>query len=106
MLLNEEQAMLRDSAHIQEFETEWRNRKGKRSGEETFVPLYGMEDAQNVIKQFVPHTIGTIHIFHDYSSYNAAASPLTAIDTFFIILLYISVSAYTRENITILWNLL
>ena len=47
--------MLRDSAHIQEFEADWRNRKGKRSGEETFVPLYTMEDAQNVIKQFVPH---------------------------------------------------
>jgi metallo-beta-lactamase family protein len=47
--------MLRDSAHIQEFEAEWRNRKGKRSGAEPFVPLYTMEDAQNVLKQFVPH---------------------------------------------------
>ena len=26
--------MLRDSAHIQEFEAEWRNRKGKRKGSE------------------------------------------------------------------------
>lgn len=47
--------MLRDSAHIQEFEAEWRNRKGARSGEEPYVPLYTMEDAQGVIKQFVPH---------------------------------------------------
>ena len=31
--------MLRDSAHIQEFEAEWRNRKGRRSGEEEFEPL-------------------------------------------------------------------
>ena len=32
--------MLRDSAHIQEFEAEWRNRKAKRSGDEEYVPLY------------------------------------------------------------------
>jgi metallo-beta-lactamase family protein len=37
--------MLRDSAHIQEFEAEWRNRKAKRSGKEEYVPLYTMEDA-------------------------------------------------------------
>ncbi|MEA5049838.1 MAG: MBL fold metallo-hydrolase [Eubacteriales bacterium] len=47
--------MLRDSAHIQEFEAEWRNRKGARSGEAPYVPLYTMEDAQGVLKQFVPH---------------------------------------------------
>lgn len=34
--------MLRDSAHIQEFEAEWRNRKGARSGEKPYVPLYVM----------------------------------------------------------------
>ena len=37
--------MLRDSAHIQEFEAEWRNRKGRRTGKEPFIPLYTMEDA-------------------------------------------------------------
>ncbi len=47
--------MLRDSAHIQEFEAEWRNRKGKRSGDDPFEPLYSMKDAENVLKQFVPH---------------------------------------------------
>jgi metallo-beta-lactamase family protein len=47
--------MLRDSAHIQEFESEWRNRKGKRSGDDPFVPIYTMEDAENVLKLFVPH---------------------------------------------------
>lgn len=46
--------MLRDSAHIQMFEAEWRNRKGKRAGKETFTPLYTMEDAQGVIKKLVP----------------------------------------------------
>lgn len=48
--------MLRDSAHIQEFEAEWRNRKGARSGEAPYVPLYTMEDAQGVLKLFVPHS--------------------------------------------------
>ena len=47
--------MLRDSAHIQEFEAEWRNRKGARSGEAPYVPLYTMEDAVGVLKLFVPH---------------------------------------------------
>ena len=38
--------MLRDSAHIQMFEAEWRNRKGRRSGKEPVQPLYDMNDAQ------------------------------------------------------------
>ena len=44
--------MLRDSAHIQEFEAEWRNRKGQRAGKEAYVPLYTMADAMGVINQF------------------------------------------------------
>lgn len=47
--------MLRDSAHIQMSEAEWRNRKGKRSGEEPFSPIYDMEDAMSTIRMFVPH---------------------------------------------------
>lgn len=46
--------MLRDSAHIQEFEAEWHNRKAKRSGKEEMIPLYTMEDAENVLNLFVP----------------------------------------------------
>lgn len=46
--------MLRDSAHIQEFEAEWRNRKARRSGREEFVPLYDMQAAEEVLKYFVP----------------------------------------------------
>lgn len=42
--------MLRDSAHIQEFEAEWRNRKGKRQGKEAYVAAYTMADALNIIK--------------------------------------------------------
>lgn len=44
--------MLRDSAHIQEFEAEWRNRKGRRQGKPEFVPAYTMADALGIIKQF------------------------------------------------------
>ena len=40
--------MLRDSAHIQEFEAEWRNRKGKRSGAPLKEPLYTMQDAETI----------------------------------------------------------
>lgn len=47
--------MLKDSAHIQMFEAEWRNRKAKRSNTalKEFVPLYTMDDAINVMSQFV-----------------------------------------------------
>lgn len=46
--------MLRDSAHIQMFEAEWRNRKARRQGKPEFVPAYTMEDAMGVIRNFVP----------------------------------------------------
>ena len=45
--------MLRDSAHIQMFEAEWRNRKAKRAGRDEYVPLYTMEDAEGVLELFV-----------------------------------------------------
>ncbi|MDO4571923.1 MAG: MBL fold metallo-hydrolase [Clostridia bacterium] len=47
--------MLRDSAHIQEFEAEWRNRKAERSGDEPYVPLYTGEDVQKLLKLLAPH---------------------------------------------------
>lgn len=47
--------MLRDSAHIQEFEAEWRNRKAKRAGHEEYVPIYTMDDAIAAINCFAPH---------------------------------------------------
>ena len=47
--------MLRDSAHIQMAEAEWRNRKAKRSSDvDEYVPLYNMEDADGAIKCLVP----------------------------------------------------
>lgn len=45
--------MLRDSAHIQMFEAEWKNRKGKRAGRELVEPLYDMDDALGVLSCFV-----------------------------------------------------
>ncbi len=47
--------MLRDSAHIQEFEAEWRSRKAERRGDPNYEPLYTMEDALGAIELFVPH---------------------------------------------------
>ena len=54
--------MLRDSAHIQMFEAEWRNRKAKRQGKPEFVPAYTMEDALGVLHNFVgcPYETGII----------------------------------------------
>ena len=54
--------MLRDSAHIQMFEAEWRNRKAKSQGKPEFVPAYTMEDALGVIRNFVgcPYETGII----------------------------------------------
>ena len=52
--------MLRDSAHIQEFEAEWRNRKAKRSGAEKYEPLYTIDDAVGSMKLFRPCPYDTV----------------------------------------------
>ena len=44
--------MLRDSAHIQEFEAEWKNRKGQRSGAEPVEPMYTVQDAEAACRLF------------------------------------------------------
>lgn len=47
--------MLRDCAHIQMQEAEWKNRKAKRSANNALVePLYTMEDADGAIRRLVP----------------------------------------------------
>ena len=46
--------MLRDSAHIQVFEAQWRNRKARRSGDALYEPIYDMEDADAAIKLLAP----------------------------------------------------
>ena len=57
--------MLRDSAHIQEQEAEWKNRKAQRSGAEMTEPDYTVEDAEKVMKQFVPCPYGAWQTLFD-----------------------------------------
>src|SRR5512136_2546413 len=47
--------MLRDSAHIQEMEAEWQNRKNRRSAKEVGEPLYTVKDAEESLRYF--HTV-------------------------------------------------
>jgi metallo-beta-lactamase family protein len=56
--------MLRDCAHIQMQEAEWRNRKAKRHAKmEIEEPVYTMEDADGVINRIVPcHYDTVIHL--------------------------------------------
>ena len=56
--------MLRDSAHIQESEAEWRNRKAQRAGQDPYVPMYTLADTEQAIRQFVSYSYDeTVEIF-------------------------------------------
>ena len=46
--------MLRDCAHIQESETEWKNRKAVRAGQPKTDPLYTLNDAEDALKLIIP----------------------------------------------------
>ena len=46
--------MLRDCAHIQESDAEWKNKKNKRSGKPMEPPLYTMADAEGILRQMIP----------------------------------------------------
>ncbi len=50
--------MLMDSAHIQEFEAQWRNRKAKRNGEPPYEPLYTVNDVQRTLALLQPCDYG------------------------------------------------
>ena len=50
--------MLRDSAHIQETEAQWQNRKAQRSGEPAYVPMYTIADAEHTLQQFKGYPYG------------------------------------------------
>ena len=52
--------MLRDSAHIQESEAQWHNRKAERAGREKVLPLYDTKDAEGAIRQFRPVAYGEV----------------------------------------------
>ena len=52
--------MLKDSAHIQEMEAEWKNRKARRAGNPEVQALYTVNDAEGVLKHFVPCHYGDI----------------------------------------------
>lgn len=51
--------MLLDSAHIQESEAEYKNRKNKRKGKALIEPLYDTTDALGVLDLFVGHAYDT-----------------------------------------------
>lgn len=56
--------MLRDSAHIQESDAQWKNQKGKRAGRDLVEPLYTVLDAEAAVKQIVPFEYNqTIELF-------------------------------------------
>lgn len=46
--------MLRDSAHIQESDAEWKSRKAQRAGRPPVEPLYTLNDAEGVLSLFLP----------------------------------------------------
>ena len=57
--------MLKDSAHIQEMEAEWKNRKARRAGREEVEPLYTTRDAENVMEHFEGVAYGQIFKLND-----------------------------------------
>ena len=46
--------MLRDCAHIQISEAEWKSRKSARSGGGKVEPVYDMEDVEGLLQRFIP----------------------------------------------------
>jgi len=52
--------MLPDSAHIQEFDAEIENRKGKRAGRKPVEPLYSIDDARICLTHFSPVDYDTV----------------------------------------------
>ena len=52
--------MLRDSAHIQESEAQWRNRKAERAGEALTEPTYTLNDALAAIRLLRPCHYGEL----------------------------------------------
>ncbi len=53
--------MLLDSAHIQESEAAWRNKKAKRTGKEEYIPLYTEQDVHACLSQFEPCSYNVLY---------------------------------------------
>ncbi len=53
--------MLKDSAHIQESDAMWENKKNKRAGKNEVIPLYTIIDAENTLKYLVPCSYGEMN---------------------------------------------
>ena len=77
--------MLKDCAHIQQFEAEWRSRKNKRSGKELVEPLYDFDDVDGVL--VVPLGV-LLHVPSGFCSY--VYSVPTEPDTIFMLFITIS----------------
>jgi metallo-beta-lactamase family protein len=60
------QVMLLDSAHVQEMDTVWQNRKNDRKGRKPVEPLYSIEDAERCFKYFEPVQRETITRLDDF----------------------------------------
>lgn len=56
--------MLPDSAHIQEMDIDWVNRKNRKLGRAQVEPLYTVDDAMASLKNFVPLSYGEITKIH------------------------------------------
>jgi metallo-beta-lactamase family protein len=54
------QIMLRDSAHLQEKDIEWVNKKRKKKNESEIEPLYTLEDVEQAMQRFVGMQYNTI----------------------------------------------
>ena len=54
------QIMLRDSAHIQMQDAEWKSRKAQRAGRPAVEPVYDMNDAEGALSLFVPCDYGAM----------------------------------------------
>ncbi len=55
--------MLRDCAHIQETDAEWKSRKARRAGAEETAPYYSIEDAEAAISHLRPLSYGEeVHV--------------------------------------------
>lgn len=50
--------MLPDSAHVQEMDIEWTNRRQRKMGRDPVAALYSVEDAQESLKYFKPQSYG------------------------------------------------